>query len=467
MTYIVDWDGVKIADDHRTLLLLAQARPGALVQSGCGRCASCTGVEDVLALEAIEPVYTEMTVDSDGPYGTVSESGDWVVPPSTGEGMLLRSSGTSWEVSQVPYSALAAVDGVEMAPWYHASNPATGDFLGAIVTDMQGALDRPTDAKVLEGLRDGGWLSGLREGPREVRMKMTLMALSEAGLNAGQAWIAGSVAHPGDDLCSSGAVMTFGVSCPGEGPRWGMTVGQALDQITDRVLVGCYVIDGPKVGGSMESCGLWTRSIEVGVLSQRGKLMRPIMNHLDAVAGTSGPGVVVQTVTTVPELCPVSGGPTVMRDPASTVPTAPVPLPVPATSNNRTTFSHKKRVTVPVPDEPWTERAVKITLHASAAVVGARVRIFPTSDYTSCGEVAEFYVQYIAAGYALVIDGLESSIFAWSTSQSNRAQASHLVRSIYPDGYFIYPQIPGGDGFYVLVESEGDVTISVESAAIE
>ena len=100
-------------------------------------------------------------------------------------------------------------------------------------------------------------------------------------------------------------------------------------------------------------------------------------------------------------------------------------------------------------------------------LVGARVRIFPTSNYTSCGEVAEFYVQYIAAGYALVVDGLESSIFAWRTSQSNRAQASHLVRSIYPDGYFVYPQIPGGDGFYVLVESEGDVTVSVESAAID
>lgn len=469
MTYLVDWDGVKIADDHRTLLLLASARPGAIVRSGCGTCASCTGVEDVLALEAVEPVYAQQTVDSDGRYGTVSESGDWVVPLSTGEGMLLRRDGSSWEVSQVPYSALAAVNDVEMAPWYHASNPATGDFLGAIVTDMQGALDRPTSAKVLEGLQDGGWISGLREGPREVRVKMTLMALSEAGLNAGQAWIAGSVSAKERDLCTSGSTMRFGVSCPGEGPRWGMQVGSTLGQITDRQLVGCYVIDGPKVAVTQESCGLWTRSLEIGVLSGRGKLMRPTINHLDHVAGTSGPGVVVQTITTPPALCPPDNSINVMRDPNSTIPSSPVPPPIPGDSNNRTTFSHKKRVTVPIPDEPWTDRALKITLHAptATAVLGARVRVFPMSNYTPCGEVAEFYVQYVKENYALVVDGIEGALFAWRLNEGNWAQASHLVRSIYPDGYFVQPVIGGGDGFYVVVESQGDINISVESAAIE
>ena len=50
---------------------------------------------------------------------------------------------------------VAQVAEIEMAPWFHASNPATGDFYGAIVTDLQGALDRPTSAKVSEGLSDG------------------------------------------------------------------------------------------------------------------------------------------------------------------------------------------------------------------------------------------------------------------------------------------------------------------------
>lgn len=469
MTYMVDWNGVKVADDHRTLLLLANARPGALVRSGCGSCTSCTGVEDVLALEAVQPVQSSQTVLRDGDFAVAQEGGEWVVPTSAGVGLLLEQDGTSWGVTDVQHSTLAGTSGVEMAPWYHVSNPATGDFLGAIVTDMQGAMDRPTSAKVLEGLQDGGWISGLREGPREVRVKMTLMATSEAGLNAGQAWIAGSVAEKDRDLCTSGAVMRFGVACPGEGSRWGMEQGSALQQITDRQLVGCYVIDGPKVGVTAESCGFWTRTLEFGVLSGRGKLMRPTLGHLDNVAGTSGPGVVVQTITAPPALCPPNNSILVMRDPNSTIPSSPVPPSAPGSSTNRTTFSHKQRVTVPVPDEPWTQRALKITLHApvSTPVLGARVRVFPMSNYTSCGEVAEFYVQYIKEGYSLVVDGVEGALFAWHLNEWNWAQASHLVRSIYADGYFVYPTIAGGDGFYVVVESQGAVGVSVESAAIE
>ena len=468
MTYMVNWGGVRIADDKRTLLLLSRYRPGALELTGCGTCASCTGVADVLELEAVEPILSRQTVTPDGDYGVTQESGKWVVPTSKDTGSLLERSGTSWKVSSKTHNALSLRD-VEMAPWFHTSNPATGDFLGAIVTDMQGAMDRPTSAKVLEGLSDGGWVTGLREGPREVRVKMTLLALSEAGLNAGQAWLAGSVETKDRDTCSGGAVMRFGVSCPGEGGRWGISDGSSLTQITDRQLVNCYVIDGPRTTQTAESCGLWARSVEFGVVSGRGKLMRPTLNHLNEPAGTSGSGVVVTTSFTAPALCPPDNSIKVMRDPASTLPTAPVPPAAPGTTNNRTTFSHKKRVMVPIPDEPWTNRALRITLHAptSTAVTGARVRVFPTSDYSSCGEVAEFYVQYIKEGYSLTVDGIAGSVFAWHVGEWNWAQASHLIRSVYADGYFTYPVIDGSDGFYVVVESQGAVTVTVESAAIE
>lgn len=468
MTYMVDWDGVKVADDLRTLTVLGRARPGAITTSGCGRCTSCTGVEDLLALESVEPVFARQTVDPEGSFGVQQEGSEYVVPTSAGVGQVLERSGSGWTVSSLSYNELAAITDIEMAPWFHASNPATGDFYGAIVTDLQGVMDRPTSAKVTEGLQDGGWIVGLREGPREVRIKMTLLAGSEMGLNAGTAWLAGVMEAKDQGPCGSGVPMRFGVACPGETARIFYPDG-SNESLTDRQLVRCVVIDGPVVRGSRESCGLWAREVEIGVLSERGKLMRPTMDHLNFVAGTSGPGVVQQTVTTVPALCPPTNDVVVMRDPSSTIPPSPVPPALPGTSGNRTTFSHKKRVTVPAPDEPWVSRAMRITLHAPVAtdVVGARVRVFPLSNYTSCGEVAEFYVQYIAKNYALVIDAIDGQMFAWTGSESNWAQASHLVRSIYADGYFEYPTVGGDDGFYVLVESQGDVGISVESAVIE
>lgn len=482
MTYLVEWDGVKIADDHRTLSLLHGERPSAIESiSGCGQCRDCLDVD-----------FSEQ--------------------------------------------------GVQFAPWYHASNPASADFYGAIVTHLQGAMDRPTSAKVVEGIRNGGWVSGLREGPRDVRMKMTLLASSEAGLNAGQAWLGGILESVGSNPCTEGSVVRFGVACPTgagtaahpdpdvfgvfeedgswvvddgtasspnrldtdstgpivngpsdgatglgvkrEGGSWVIapmtaptlegswngvyTDSEALRQITDRQLVRCFMIDGPRVKQDAETCGLYMRDLEMGLLSERGKLMRPTQSHLAYVQGTSGPGVVVETPSSVPAICPPAGEPDVMRDPLSPIPPSPIPPAAPGNSWNRTTFSHKRRVTVPLVGEPWVDRALRVVLHANDGDIdGARVRVFPMTDYTSCGEVAEFYIRYLKDGYSFVVDGIHDDLFAWTGNPDNWAQASHLIRSIYSNSYFDQPLVPGGAGFYVVVESQGKVSVSLESAVIE
>lgn len=459
MTYLVEWDGVRIADDALTLSLLGNERPGSIMPTGCGSCASCTGVES--------PRFQYVRSDLAGLHGLVEEGDDWVVTSAAGEGgYALVRAGSDWVVSD---EVLAPARTVEQAPWFHAGSPASGDFLGAIVTDMQGLMDRPTAARVVEGIADGGWVAGLREGPREVRIKMTLLGLSESGLNAGQTWLSGIVGCSSVQSCGSGAVVKAGVACPSERGRYDLDGEDAVSQLVDRQLVGCVTIAGPEVTGQMDSCGLWRRDVEFGIVSQRGKLMRPTIEHLDHVSGLVRPGVTVDRTTNlvVPELCPPTPPTKVMRDPNSPLPPSPVPESASGSWNNRTTFSHKARVSVPEIDEPWVERALSITLHADADVPGARVRIFPQSDYTSCGEVAEFYVQWITGGYNITIDGIEGEIFAWHLNRWNWAQASHLVRSIYSNGYFQHPAVQGGDGYYVLVESEGYVGVSLESAVIE
>lgn len=456
MTYLVDWGGVRIADDALTLGLMGAYRPGSILVNGCGNCATCTGVE--------VPTFQYVNTQTAGLHGLVQEGDDWVVSSVAGDGYALVPSGSDWVVSDQVFEDPVTV---ESAPWYHESTPATADFLGAIVTDMQGLMNRPTSARVVEGLADGGWVAGLREGPREIRVKMTLLATSESGLNAGQAWLAGIVTC--DDLqgCGLGSTVVAGVACPGERGRYGIEDPGEVSQLVDRQLVGCVVFTGPEVMSQMDSCGLWRRDIEFGVVSQRGKLMRPTINHLDYVAGTSGPGVVVDATSglVVPALCPPTPPTRVMTDPTSTVP--PVPVVPEGESANRTTFSHKQRVAIPTSNEPWVERALSITLHATTNVPGARVRVFHQSDYTSCGEVAEFYVQWISGGFSLVVDGIEGEVFAWEDTPSDVYQGSHLVRSIYADGFFKYPSVDGGDSFYVLVESEGEVGVSIESAVIE
>lgn len=459
MTYLLEWDGVRIADDALTLALMGNERPGSILPSGCGSCASCTGVES--------PQFQYVRSDLAGLHGLVEEGDDWVVQSAAGQGgYALVRAGSDYVVSD---QVLEAGRTVQEAPWYHVGSPASGDFLGAIVTDMQGLMDRPTSARVVEGIADGGWVAGLREGPREVRVKMTLLALSESGLNAGQAWLAGIVGCSNVQACGSGAVVRAGVACPSERGRFGISGSSATSQLVDRQLVGCVTIAGPEVTGQMDSCGLWRRDVEFGIVSQRGKLMRPTIEQTDHIAGTVRAGVVVsrESGLTVPALCPPEPPTKVMRDPNSPLPPSPVQESSSGSWNNRTSFSHKARVAVPDVDEPWVERALSITLHADSNVPGARVRIFPQSDYTSCGEVAEFYVQWISAGYNITIDGVEGEIFAWHLNRWNWAQGSHLVRSIYANGYFQYPSVRGGDGYYVLVESEGYVGISVESAVIE
>lgn len=411
MTYMVEWGDTLIADDHRTLSLMARDYPDAVRPPGCGKCRSCV-------------------------------------------------------------SAPFSFDRVNKAPWFHVDNPATADFYGAIVSDMQGAMDRTTDARLSQGLDDGGWITGLREGPREVRVKMVLYAQSESGLNAGQAWLSGVVTRADRTACGKGAVMTFGVACPGEASQLGFEVAStdpALRQHTDRQLVSCVVTSGPEVVRTSSVRGLWAREMEMGVVSERGTIMRPVVEHVDAAGGTVADGVVVETVSSVPGPCPPPTDVQVMRDPSTVIPVPPV-VQGPGTDPEdlTETFTHKQRVTVSGASEPWVRRSVRVSLRADAGdVSSARVRFFPLSDYTDCGEVGEFYVRYVQDGWNLVIDGVENNIFAWSGDESNVAQASHLIRSMYANAAFSYPTLPTGEGFYMTVESNGSVEVSVESAVVE
>jgi hypothetical protein len=102
-----------------------------------------------------------------------------------------------------------AVDG---APWYSASIPTSGEFLGGIVTDIEGLDEAPLSRSFDQRGGDGANLGLERLAARTLTFKAHLIASTTGGLDYGFRWLAERLAA-GLDGCAT-RTLTLRTACP-------------------------------------------------------------------------------------------------------------------------------------------------------------------------------------------------------------------------------------------------------------
>jgi hypothetical protein len=98
------------------------------------------------------------------------------------------------------------------APWYTASNPDSGGFLGVIGIEVTGAENSTRQATVTMGLTGGGVIGPTYMGPRTIVVRAIAIALDECALQYGLTWLRAQYATM-VSACE-GDPMTFFDCCP-------------------------------------------------------------------------------------------------------------------------------------------------------------------------------------------------------------------------------------------------------------
>jgi hypothetical protein len=97
--------------------------------------------------------------------------------------------------------------GTDNAPWVDSSIPESIRFLGAHALSITGAEDSTRTADSTENIGNGGSIGAVRYGTRQVRVKLLMLALDDLAMEAGMAWLKGTL---DPDACG-----LHGASCGG------------------------------------------------------------------------------------------------------------------------------------------------------------------------------------------------------------------------------------------------------------
>lgn len=134
------------------------------------------------------------------------------------------------------------------APWYDPDVPASAEFLGLLVTGIDGLESVVTRAVVDRGSAPGGaWLGVERLGPRPVTVKGTLVATTCVGLDYGRRWLAHTLANDPCDACDTYA-LELRTSCP-------TAITPPASDEGLKTLYGVGLTDGPKRSGQVDEHG--------------------------------------------------------------------------------------------------------------------------------------------------------------------------------------------------------------------
>lgn len=101
---------------------------------------------------------------------------------------------------------------IDDAPWFDPRHPETGEFYGLYPLELQGFEDSTLTAAATELLSDGAVVGSQRETSRSLRVHGLLVGTSEAGVQAGLAWLMNVVRDPGcsaADDCGAGDLSYF------------------------------------------------------------------------------------------------------------------------------------------------------------------------------------------------------------------------------------------------------------------
>lgn len=101
---------------------------------------------------------------------------------------------------------------IDDAPWFDPDEPDSGRFLGLFPLSVSGVTDSTRTATVVESTAAGGSVTGLRRATKEIRVTGLLLAVDDAALDYGKAWLTAvldgscKTGCTPDDLCFLAAV---------------------------------------------------------------------------------------------------------------------------------------------------------------------------------------------------------------------------------------------------------------------
>jgi len=107
-----------------------------------------------------------------------------------------------------------------VAPWYNASVPDSGRFLGVIGLEVEGADSSTRRVNVTQTLTTGGTIGPPYHGPRTIVLRAVAIALDECALQYGISWVQYHFADEFDP-CTADSLMYY--DCCFEDPAQYMT----------------------------------------------------------------------------------------------------------------------------------------------------------------------------------------------------------------------------------------------------
>jgi len=131
----------------------------------------------------------------------------WVGNIPQAEADALRAA-----LGDAAYSTPAA----DNAPWYDPGDPASANFYGLYITDIQGAEDDSRVAVFTQSIGDGGTVGPTRRATKQFRVKALLAARDEFAMESGLRWLNRTIDPddcPGGD-CGTMTLCTY-AAAPG------------------------------------------------------------------------------------------------------------------------------------------------------------------------------------------------------------------------------------------------------------
>lgn len=102
---------------------------------------------------------------------------------------------------------------IDDAPWVDHDRTESYGFLGVRTIGITGLTDDSRTADVLDALGDGGWVTGRRRAPKEVRFSVLLAATSEESMEYGEQWLKAALDGECEDGCTPTAQLCYLTDC--------------------------------------------------------------------------------------------------------------------------------------------------------------------------------------------------------------------------------------------------------------
>lgn len=319
---------------------------------------------------------------------------------------------------------------VDTAPWYDASVPESGQFLGVMGMSVSGLSSSTITRTPVSLVGDGSAIGAARRAHREIAFTVALIARGQRGLSYGIEWLAAALQGAScgaTGVCDGGEMCMFS-ACPTETiADTECPTGDATEIITEdpdgtlgdaelRHLFDTAVLEGAALGEVRYLSGgfLWADATFTVVAGKPWIFREPVMTLTDwvplgtqAIVGPLDPDAVYDECETA-EPC--------LDDPTCPTPAMPPRPPIPADPCYEGGAALFRRALIeidPISPPDWLEMVPIIEVSTGSAEMRRLIIRFWTNDSSQpcsslsdpCNACLDVSVSYLPAGALLTIDG--------------------------------------------------------------